>query len=278
MLLQRVRRAAEERSAPTGGDGKPLLPLDHVLDLLEGHPLVVYLGVDVQDVHRALVALHKADGGGGGPEPSTHTLDDRTATSRGRCPHCDEGHEMLDAREGCRVCDSCGAVLSHSVNVVREWVDRAPGRLDDEQRASAVRGVSAHLVRRLATDDVKSSSYRADLEHWNQFTHLTTDELDHADATLARWTAPPVGREVRIAAVLLRPRIVLPTDVRTRLSRGEAIGVMEDPTPVPHFTCATCGSRVHTRKEARRHCHFLKRHRGAATSSATSCTDESNGG
>lgn len=243
-LAERLKRA----SAPPAVSAPLLVPLDLLRDVLVEHPLVAHLGLAVDETHAALLGLHAWT-------PAQASTAPARPPARA-CSHCDQvGTERLDAREGHRVCTACGAVLSGPLNVVREY--DAPPR-DDVfyDKPTRLQGVSRAVVE--ATSVPRPRSYRADLEHWNQFTHAGHDTLTDADRTLQTWTEGGHRYEARLAAVLLRPVLQHhypnPNGLRARLQRGEALPVIHDPEPPARFACPTCDARRHTAKDARFHC------------------------
>jgi len=262
----------------------PVLPIALARTYLLDHPLPHALGVGVADVHRALLALHchvraSGEGGGGaGPVDGASASADRV---RHVCAACG-GAPSLDEREGCYVCDGCGAVLSRSVNVVPEYM--APPELPPEQlRQRGVPGVPQSVLDRdeacrIASMDAAEVAsraaarlWRADLDRWNHLVHLGTDDLRYTERLLGEWSATGHAREARLAAALLYPLVrdqipeahevrrwvqqaaTLPAKERPAHARAAMPGFV-DRTPAPRFACRACGVMRHSRRDARFHC------------------------
>ena len=256
-LAQRIARA----SAPVDAPQRPLVPCDLLREVLVDNELLVHTGCPVSEVHAALLALHRRKTEAEANRPASPP---RAAAPR--CPHCHVGREVLDAREGHRVCDSCGAVLTlRAINVEPEFVKPAeePNRPGDK-----IQGVSKWLVQELAAPErPRHSSYWEDLEHWNQFVHAGEEGLRDMDRTLREWTDGGHTRMARMVATMLYPlmrhRFPDAALIRERLRRGEALPAIEHLEPARTFACPTCGDMRHTAKDARFHCRhgFGKRKR-----------------
>lgn len=282
MLAARLAAAQEQPAVAE----QPLLPLDVVRDFLEDHDLVLAMRIDVKDVHAAVVALHARSTEAAAEPPAaepaaTEPSDDlalalrdaeelmaqsRGGATDGSCPNCEGGYARLDARNGCLVCDGCGAVLTlRSVNVEPEYVAPASA---PRRGARGLTGVPQWMLQKsaayvIADPEQRRSDHWDDLEHWNHYACLPHDELRRADHALRSWSDVSVSWNARIAAVLLYPHLrgKFPStgDVRRRLRRQAALDVVVDPTPAPRFACEGCGDLRHTRRDAQMHCRMVAR-------------------
>lgn len=299
MLRQRL--AAATHSVGRGAVAsrpQALFPLDTVRDFFGSHPLVQHLQLDTKELHTALLSLHalmtrSASDASRYPEVGPigsdwapaevpgHLSDDalrwalqttnesaassdgtHNARSSALCASCHNGYLRLDAREGFRVCDACGAIQSQrAINVQPEYsetpdVSRGGG-------VRGVRGVSQWLVHKNAAPthadmEHAPSVHWRDMEHWNYFTNLPLDELKAMDRVVREWKDGGHSGSVRMAAALLypalRPHIPNEHDVRERLRLGKTLCAVRDVEPQPTFACAECLQRCHSAKTARYHC------------------------
>jgi hypothetical protein len=225
------------------------------------------MGVRPREVYDALLALLRFRRGREATSADAAAAPDAAPPAPPpRCPHCGaRGGVRLDAREGVRGCEACGAVLDlRPGNVEREY--DAPAELDAACRrrlGEAPKGVPRWLLERSAAYTVadpheRRSAHWRDLEHWNAFARLPADDLARADRMLREWSDG--GREARLAAVLLWPRLQLPDEhaFRAAVRRGAPPAFATDVAP-PRFACADCGAPAHTAKEARVHCAIAAR-------------------
>ena len=207
----------------------PLLPYELARAFLEAHPVVRTQLLDPREVHAALLEVHARE------RAAAERARPQRPSSAGRagadCPHCHRGRAVVDAREGCRVCDRCGAVLTLRPLVLhRDPVHREDEIEAAEREAAAtrrrggavrhIRGVSDWIVRR--ANAAAATTRRADeggvrhriweaLEQPNRFTgHAaeTVRAMAHAlAAEEAGGAAPRRGLHVRAAARLLHPLV-----------------------------------------------------------------------
>ena len=231
----------------------PLIPYDTVRDWLETHDVVVATRVDPFDVHACLVDLHTWL-----QRPQPATVAPVPLPPPPTCDAC-KRTGYLDERDGAYACQGCGAVLLANVNVTREWIDPAQESWHTACHPN-VRGVSRPVLESIlapvVSDPVdRRSKHWEDLEHWNQFTHVGTDELRRWDRVLRNFGAHSHTSLVCIVACLLYSRMRFDiTDVRTRMLRGLPLESGHVPVPEARFPCAACGHRLHRKRDARFHC------------------------
>lgn len=279
-LLSRVKRSSHDaatnafHATKKAAQGPALLVFDATSDILHAHPLVRAMGLAPSRAHAALVGLraHEAKRGAMVDE------DDAVATcdvgSRGDagskaaapagcvgCVECRATRLVVDRREGHIVCDDCGVVQTRApINVQREY----DGPTTDDERVRrdpfyVGRGVPRWLVAKTAATtqwSVRASSHVHDLEHWNAYARVSTDELAACDATLRTWQGGAFSREERVAAVLLWRVLSTPEEARVRECIRERTPLPLTDTSVPQarFACGGCGTMRHTAKDARFHC------------------------
>lgn len=256
MLAERIANAGR---AQVSTADPPLLPFDAVREYLDDHVLLRNVGCAPREVYDVLVALHAHVTRAPAPSRAPPPVPSPT------CPHCRVGSELLDAREGCRVCDRCGAVLTRAINVTREYVAAEPPPF--EPRLPAVPGVSEWIVREnaahvVADEAQRPSAYFEDLEHWNAYAHVPHDELRKWDRVLRDWSGSG-SRRARVCAALLYARLAIPdaADVRRCALRRVRLPSVVVPVPEAAFACGVCGTLVHRQRDARFHCRWQSRKR-----------------
>lgn len=227
-VLARLRSVASPQPKPATA----VLVFESVRPLLEAHPLVAETGVDLRRVHAALVRL-KTSESLAAPEPG------RTARVPD-CVVCYKGFVLLDAREGNRVCDRCGAVAASGVNVEPEY-------------DAVVHSSAPHAP--------PWNAAAPELMHWNHFVGLSASQLETAAAQLR---ALSHERDLAtVVAVLLHPTLAVPKEdaLRDAVRRRVAIEEVDVATEPPRFACAACGALCHDGKSARFHCRAKARKR-----------------
>ena len=265
MLAARVAAAsaagAKKRSFQP--DKAPLLPVDTLRAFLCDHELLPHMRVQVADVHCALMDLRAfatASDCGVAAKGGTATSGVPGPVD---CVYCGLGKSVVDAREGCLVCNRCGAVLTlRSINVEQEYISPPPPP-SHSRGVTEVRGVSKELRESLAAqpmeERLRPSRHYRDFEHWNQFAYHSDDVLRGIDRMFtdwsSNWACSSKRTDVRLAAALLYPLVTFPDSdtVRHRVHKCIALDPVHD-TPVPRFPCASCGYTCHSAKEARFHC------------------------
>lgn len=257
-LLGRLE-AATTRPAPATSRPR-LLPLSSLRQRLEEHALVHGLGNTCEEVHAALVEVDRLHQTREALKRSTvAAATEATRATTAACAHC--GHtetSRIDAKEGVRVCDLCGLVVQHGINVHVEYQPRPPppssssARTRDDQRREP-------MDSRLQSDEPHRchSSLWDELQHWNFYAGLSHESLEDADEDLVQWTATSHRHPARVAAVLLHRILSLPdTEAileRVRLKRP--LPMARGP-PEPEFECPSCKVRKHTLRDARYHCRM----------------------
>lgn len=246
-----------------------LLPFDVSREFLETHPLVVFLDVNAQSVHTAVLDLvyHNSGALAATNEQIARALaclpppDHRSSA----CLHCASGTVVFEAKEGHRVCNECGTVASlRALNAQPEFV---PAVRDEDlapphKRARHVRGVAPWISSAAGSDEPRAEEdHWAELEHWNQFTYHPPDLLRKMNERLKQWKTHRYGKAIKLVAVLLEPLLTpqfqTHTEVRRALRQGTSLDVVRDPAPAPRFPCLRCGKRQATHKAARHHCRGL---------------------
>ena len=273
----RLRVDALSRSEPRQTPQPVLLPYDSVREYLSSHEAVAHSDVSAPEVYQAILALHARIA------QREAKLPDRAAGApprRPTCQLCHVGYEKLDAREGCLVCDSCGAVLTRSINVQREWQDVAEV---DERAGHSVSGVAWWMVERSLADEPRDrpSARWGELQTWNQFTRHSTDFLRCLDRELESWGGPPAQSMTRMLAVLLypfvAPQIRGDAEVREHVRRAGRHLARRSPCATRvrrRRSSAARGAKEYSAKAARYHCRF----KGGAASGRGGSGDGGGGG
>ena len=217
--------------------------------LLENNTLCRAMGLTETEVLAALLDLDRFR-----KKNSMRGADVENSIIPPTCPHCKEGYEVVDIREGHMVCSECGAVTSGAMNVQPEY--QQPPEMST-CTSSDIPGVPKYLLLKDAPID-HSKHHWDDLEHWNAYANLSQDALQGSQRILTRWKEGCHTIQCRLAAVLLEPLIIpcIPNeeDVRWALRKGTDLPQPRDPIPSVRFFCEQCGTGTHTAKDARFHC------------------------
>ena len=259
MLRSRINRA-NLNTEGTEREVGVLLPEGLLSDWLYNHPLVVHHFANnllyVKHIYGAImqIMVYKKAQTSTSPPVETPNIAKRVCINE-MCSYT--GPSILDARNGCYLCPSCGAVLSGSCNVVPEF-NKAP-ELDYRNISDHIHGVTKTVVNMQTRSE---TSFLDDLEDLNKFAKLTTEEWKSANSMMLKipWShGTPV--RARLFAVLLEPRLqeldeqTFRTNIRTWKTNDEV-----DPTPKPpndvRFKCTECGVPCFTTKEAKYHCKW----------------------
>ena len=249
-LRSRIRKAREEVQEVTS---RHLLPLASVQEVLQEHPLMSAFRLSINDVHSAILALHEIIPPT--PEAACHT---RTRTPD--CIECGLGYLTLDAKEGNRVCNHCGAVDNlRTLNVVPEF--RAPPPSPTKKAGKGIRGVPEWMIKQLSTNQSPSfSRFWDDLQDFNHLVSLPWDDLWRLDEVMKTLTRGGFSYEVRLVAGLLyhrvKPHFSDEAAIRRCVAKSIPIPVVAQLHPAPEFPCPTCGEKFHTAKTARWHCRL----------------------
>ena len=232
-----------------------ILPYDCVREYLEAHPLVHALAVSPREVHAALVHLE---------ERCTERSEEEEILPRGErppsggCAECG-GYLLLDEHEGQHVCALCGVVPTRgTINVTPEY--RAPAPEPTRKRPRTVPGVPWWMLAGMRADAATTALRRAreDLEQYNLYAGHAPADLEDCARVFVTWSGAAHRRDARLVACLLHPLVraqfLRAADVRASLRQGRALATIVDPTPAPRFPCGTCGTALHSMRDARFHC------------------------
>lgn len=257
-LLKRVSAATTK--APSSSqekkayDNSVLLPYSIVCKYLQSTPLVLSLGMKVEDVHVAMVRLHSFC-----TEKKRANHEDRSHRVQPNCLECGSGWTVLDHRNGNYVCSHCGVCSRGNINVDPEFQEQVQVT-DCSKRKRGIKGVPKWLQqnnRALETDERIKSSYWEELQSLNTlWCNLGLDEMYEADCLLDAWKASGGDtRETRMVAVLLYMRIrhCLPeeAEIRSQLQKRKTLNNVDCGPSLPTFKCTTCDRLHHTKKNAR---------------------------
>jgi hypothetical protein len=247
------------RASPTPRRAELLLPFATVQSYLVEHPLVRGTNLAPSDVHQAIIDWHAYSQAADASSPASPAC----TGAAPRCGECGDGHLVIDAREGCVVCDRCGLVSRGSINVEPEW-------MPPPAVATVVGGPA---MRRALATEAPVVSLRADLENCNAYTRLAEHTVAALVPRLDAWVTHH-STLLRVVAALLH--VTLHTaapaeeEVRraTRTSRStlqpaHKLSPIVSTAPPTRFSCASCGRGCHDLRTARYHCrpYGVKRRR-----------------
>ena len=117
----------------------------------------------------------------------------------------------------------------------------------------------------ITTFFTKKNKFKEDLEHFNAFTHLPLDELQHFENLLrSKSTVTSVSYNGKVVGVLLanilQKNLIPENKIKTSILTKRKIS--EVPTSPPkNFECNNCGVKCHTMKESRYHCTLLSKYK-----------------
>lgn len=261
-LIDRVRKSTTKQVATPSLAcvDAGLVPFDMTRDLIQVNPVVVYLGADVRAVHQALVSLHvfvmaatstRNTRNTSGVPASSSTSAEETDDDPHACLHTDV---RIDTHEAISVCVCCGMVRRYGLNIEPEY--------DIGKQQQVVRdGGDSHRER---------ADLRHNMEHWNQFVHLSEDKLTQVVERTWEWACHSSTRhspEVTIAAGLLHGLLkdqLVAIGHKARELQGfdkhyakPQTVMVTDPVPQAQFACLVCARRWHDRKSSRTCCRRL---------------------
>jgi rubrerythrin len=260
-LLTRVNKTVND-STPVRQGNLPILLFETVRHFMENHTVIQAMRIDVREVHSALLDYHNMKTK---ESPSKSELIER----KPNCRECGKGFLVIDHREGCEVCDYCGVVHAQGLNFLPDY------EKGHEHRASqrGIRGVPQWMIQKIYTESRDGSSFMSELEHWNHYANISTDDLNAIAYNLDNWTKDKGSytRAAKIAASLLYKDIKekFPSEDAIRnhvrsASYRHVTGVTSELQEVrqefraPTFICPTCNFCLHDRKSARWHCKGVK--------------------
>lgn len=257
--LKKANAKQRERSRSPSPERGVIFLYSAIRDFLESHPLLIHLELCSFDVHGAILQVHDFVQN---PvvEEEAEKRNPQLFMNRNNCRECC-GYLEVDHHEGTSVCVSCGLVQDlSSINVEPEFTQ--PPQVSQAFTFSRpdVRGVPKWMLIRKENeneDNVQSSLW-SKLEHWNQFVHLSSDDLVKMDCVLKRWHGPGVSNDLRLAGVLLyipvSRKFINIESVRNRVRRGQSFDRISSITPDPEHACLACGKLCFTARSARYHC------------------------
>lgn len=259
-LFQRLETAKKIEEKPSRNRKRALAPEGLIAPLLEDHLLCWAMQLSPADVHSALLDLdsfRKSNYAKSTAAPSA-----ASPTPALACPHCNGGHQLIDEREGCILCSDCGAITSGAINIRPEYQSPPDVTCSRETGQNNIPGVSRIVLlkdaEQRALSEDNSDLFWEDLEHWNVYCNLSMDSLKEAQRMLLLWKEGSHTLPCRLAAVLLESLVMpcLPKEeeVRDAIRRGSALPRPPDVEPPLMFFCDTCGTGMHTAKDARFHC------------------------
>jgi hypothetical protein len=256
-IVSRVRKTASV--SPLKKNEEPIIVFESVRDLLENHPIVHALNVDVQEVHSALLEYHK--------RMCTNPKDkvDTSLTKKPNCQECGKGYLLLDHVDGCELCDYCGLVSSMNLNFIPDYDNAKNDRL---HKQGDVVGVSPWML--FKENDYNDDVFimKRELEHWNHYSNLSDDELELVACNLKDWCNMSIvhSQNAKMAAVLLyntvKDKVPESTTVRSHvrhasyrhvLGKRANLEIVETAVK-PQFFCATCNAGLYDKKSAVWHC------------------------
>ena len=231
----RLPSATATATAAVSRRTEGLVPYSVVKDYLSDHPVMERSRLSPEDVHAVIVRFHTED---------VHEVEGG-APKANRCESCD-GTLQIDSKEGMCVCSSCGIVQQERMNLHEEF--RAPPVLTKKRGQYGVRGVPSWMLKRHVV-----RSYVEDLEHWNAYVHLGTDEVASCNEMLMRMRGE--ARTVHLVSVLvymaLRERLPNEKQIRSHLLQKRELTSVRVARPEAEFACGTCDERHNSRKSAR---------------------------
>ena len=225
-----------------------LFPLASVRDLLRGHPIVRALGICENEVHSAVLEIHKRF-------PKCDQSIPVRNSPPPRCSECEVGFILLDSKEAIQVCDTCGVVQHRgTLNISREFTPPAETK---RGCSTKLKGVPQWMFQCSLTDDSNSrnSKHWTEMQHFNAYVNLGADDLRIMDNILKEWTGGGFSSGVRVAACLLylplKEKFPFEERIRGHVRRKEELPIVRSVAPSPEFGCDECGKKWSIRKDAR---------------------------
>lgn len=269
-LLSRVNKTVND-STPVREENRPVLPFESVRHFIENHTVIQGMRINAQEVHSALLDYHNM-------KTKESPCKSELIQRKPNCRECDRGFLVIDHREGCEVCDYCGVVHAQGFNFLPDYQKE----YEHQNSQRGIPGISQWMSQRMYAESSDVSSFKNELEHWNHYTNLSTDDVSAIACDLNNWTKDKDTtktktecshtRAAKIAAVLLYKDIrgkflsedAIRNHVRSASYRhvtGESSELLEEvrqEVPEPTFFCPTCNAGLHDRMSARWHCKGIQ--------------------
>ena len=268
-LLTRVNKTVND-STPVREENRPILLFESVRHFMENHSVIQAMRINAREVHSALLDYHNM-------KTKESPCKSESIQRKPNCRECGKGFLVIDHREGYEVCDYCGLVHAQGLNFLPDYEEEHEHR--NSQRG--IPGVPQWMIQKMYAESSDVSSFKSDLEHWNHYANISTDDLNAIACDLDNWTKDKGTTKTRtecchtraskIAAALLYKDIrdkfqsedAIRNHVRSASYRhvtGESSELQEVRQEVreARFFCPTCNAGLHDRKSARWHCKGVK--------------------
>lgn len=227
------------------------LPLSHISDLLNHHPLMKVMNVSKMEVHKCLMYMytHKRR-----QASCQHKNKETLVEDQACCKHCSNGKLISCPRDGDYICASCGVVQC------KLYSEHTPFFKHDEIRHGDVdNNVPQWMITHNAIGDVWGNLLlKRDIEHWNAYVHLPTDRLQLIK-TQATWMEKRASNESRIAASFLFEYMQRKIDIKS-IDRDNFPHFKYEECQ-PYSKCMDCGEEIYSLCEKNKHTCYHKKKR-----------------
>ena len=250
---------------------KYMLPFDLVKSFLEKNEIVKYSGTNIIDIYNGInLFLDKEEYKKDTLNEVNKELDVKKENSEEKnktykCKECQKGDFIIDTKEGTTLCNNCGVVLLQNMNIMPEFVTEP--EISYRNKTRKIKGVSQKIIditNRYSDEYIPKNKFKEDLEYFNSFTNLPTDDLKlFEDLLRKKSSVTSVSYNGKIVGVLLasilQKNLIHEDEVKTSILTKKRL--LEVPSsPEKKFKCINCEEKCYSVKESRYHCKLLKKY------------------
>lgn len=242
----------------TPSTSRPLFPFELVRPYLDSNNLIKNMRIESKLVYAALLDIFKYRKI---VQNATNSRKSKETSTPPNCTECFQGYISIDTKEGCFVCNRCGAIVESLLT----GADTSNRDGDNPENTKYIPGVSQGTMKKVSRGTYHEKcvlSFREDLDHWNQFVQISTGGIDGLVHLLENWQdGVNHSRCARVAAALLYTEIEgqIPTEniIRGRIQRGAPLVPVVYTRPSPTFECPSCRHLLFDVKSAKYHCRLV---------------------
>lgn len=244
---------------------KYMLPFDLVKSFLKKQEVVKYSGTNILDIYNGINLFLDKEENRTVDVKKENEKENEKEDKKYQCTECKKGDFVIDTKEGMTLCSYCGVVTIQNMNIVPEFAKEP--EIDYRNKTRKIRRVSQKIIdmtNRYSDEYIPKNKFKEDLEHFNTFTNLPTDDLKFFEDLLRKKSSvTSVSYNGKVVGVLLasilQKNLIPEDEVKNSILTKRKLS--EIPTsPEKMFKCVNCEEKCYTMKESRFHCTLLKKY------------------